>query len=106
MELTVKERFLLLSVLPAENDYLTMKIVRQLQNDVGFSEDEHGKLNFRQSAGGRTEWNAVDLMKEIDIGPRSQVMIADLLKAMSKAKKLTADHLLLYERFVPEDERS
>jgi len=47
MKLTVQERVVLVTILPAEGDYTTIKLVRKLRESLSFSEEEHKQLNFR-----------------------------------------------------------
>jgi hypothetical protein len=41
-----------------------------------------------------------DIQKEIEIGEKASDIIADALKSLNKAKKLTESHIPLYERFI------
>jgi len=96
---SVVERLLLLSLLPAEGDLTTLRIIRKLREDLSFSEEEHKALNFR-AEGGQTLWEAGgDISKEIAIGPKAHVLIVDTLTKMDKEKKLRVDHLSLCEKF-------
>ena len=47
MKLTIPERLVLITILPAEGDYTTLKLVRKLKESLSFSEEEHKQLNFR-----------------------------------------------------------
>ena len=47
MKLTIPERLVLITILPPEGDYLTLKLVRKLKESLSFSEEEHKQLNFR-----------------------------------------------------------
>lgn len=47
MKLTIPERLVLVTILPAEGDYTTLKLVRKLRESLSFSEEEHKQLNFR-----------------------------------------------------------
>lgn len=77
-----------------------MKVVRDLQSALGFSETEHAALKFRQE-GEQVIWTAQP-PADIDIGPRAHVLVADTLKDLSARKKLQLDQLQLYEKFEPE----
>jgi hypothetical protein len=105
MLLSVFDRLILLNILPHEGDYTTLKILRQLREDLSFSEEEHAALQFTQD-GTNMKWRsdgAAD--KEIQIGPKAHNIIADRLKELDKAKKLHEQHMGLYERFVIEENR-
>ncbi|KKL25025.1 hypothetical protein LCGC14_2409420, partial [marine sediment metagenome] len=47
MKLTIPERLVLVTILPAEGDYTTLKLVRKLRESLSFTEEEHKELNFR-----------------------------------------------------------
>uniref|UniRef100_A0A6M3JVP5 Uncharacterized protein n=1 Tax=viral metagenome TaxID=1070528 RepID=A0A6M3JVP5_9ZZZZ len=90
-----------MNILPQENDYTTLKIVRKLKDELGFSEEEHKKLNFKHEDGGLL-WNDGLADKEVEIGEKATDIITDAFKQLNRSKKLHADHVSLYERFVKE----
>ncbi len=99
MELSVYERLLLLGALPKEGNFLTLKTVRELREQLAFDED--GKeINLRQE-GDQLKWDkSVD--KEFEFSGGGKAVIADALKALDADKKLTEPHFRLYEEFVGE----
>lgn len=100
MDLSVLERLLLLGVLPAEGDITTLRIVRQLQDDLSFSEQEHADFKIAQ-ADGRVTWDrTTERLKAVTIGPKALGLIAEALRKLSDQKKLQPQHIDLYERFV------
>jgi hypothetical protein len=102
MELTVKERLILQSMLPKEANFTTLKLMRKLREALSFDEEEHKKLQFVQQ-GERLQWNMEaeqNLLKDVQIGDMMNEMIVSELKKMDKDGKLTEDHLSLYEKFV------
>jgi hypothetical protein len=102
MELTVFERLILLNALPKEGDFITLKIVRKLREDLSFSEEEHKILNFKQDENS-LHWNIDgDILKNIEIGTKAMEIICDVLKKLNDSKKLTEQHYSLYEKFVGE----
>ncbi len=103
MELTVKERIILLNILPAEGDILSLRIVRKLRETLSFSEEEHEALQIKEVAN-QVHWNtAAEKPKEVEIGPRAHALVADTLKALNAQKKLRMEHVELYEKVVPEE---
>jgi len=99
-ELSVVERLVLLNILPKEGDFTTIKLMRKLRESLSFDEDEHKKLNFVQD-GDQVRWNQEALTdKYIQIGEKQSDIIHDALKKLNDEKKLTSDHLSLYEKFV------
>ena len=123
MKFKVLERIVLLNILPQAGDYTTLGIVRKLQERLSFTEAEHEALKLgapcetcssspAQHKGpldedhkykavlGRLAWEAAaDTGVELKVGPKGREIIADQLKALSEAKKLTLPQYGLYERF-------
>ena len=100
MELNVKQRLMLLNVVPVEGVRMTdLRIARELQLKLGFSEEEQQRFGFAQEDT-RLTWNqAEDVPVEIKIGPRAHVLIQDALKKLDEEKKLTLDHVDLWDLF-------
>ncbi len=101
MELSVGERLVLLSILPREGDLTTVRVVNELKQALSFSEEEHAALEIRQEGDG-VVWKETDKTKEISIGARAHVLIADALKALDEEKKLTTGHLDVWSKFSEE----
>jgi hypothetical protein len=99
MQLTILERILALNVLPKEGDITTLRIIRDLQRDLSFTEEEHKEFQFKFD-GGNIQWKEGAPPKEIEIGEKAREIIGSALKAIDKDKKLTMEHLSLYEKFV------
>lgn len=105
MDLTVAERLMLLAILPKEGDYTTLRIVRKLREDLSFSEAEHDELGITVRDG-LVRWTALASghRKAIDIGKKAGEVIGAALVDLDERKKLTLDHIHLYEAFVPQVE--
>ena len=100
MQLGVFDRVLLLNILPREGDFRTLKVLRKLADDLGFSEDEAAALQFQQD-GVSIKWRQeADAPKDVPMGEIAREIIADRLRELDKQKKLTLEHMSLYERFV------
>ena len=99
MELSVLERLVLLNVLPAEGNFTTLKIVRQLREALSFSEDEHATLQFKQDDK-RLAWQDEGQPADIEIGSKAQALIVETLEKLDKDGKLTEQHMSLYEKFI------
>ena len=99
MLLSVFERLILLNILPKEGDITTLKIIRKLKDDLSFSEEEHTALQFKNEDGQIMWKEDADIQKEIEIGEKASDIIAEALKSLNKAKKLTEAHISIYERF-------
>ena len=101
MELSVFERLILLNIMPQEGDFLTIKIIHELKQALAFSEDEHKALQFQPGENGEVRWvSEADKPKEIEIGDVAKNIIKQRLIELDKEKKLTEQHISIYERFV------
>jgi len=100
MKLNVLERLLLLNLLPAEGSYTNLKLMRKAKENLSFTEEENGLLEFKQEAD-QVRWadNAVE-DKEIDIGEIVTQIIVKKLKKLNDEEKLKSEHESLYEKFV------
>lgn len=100
MKLSVRQRLLLLPVLPEKGSLLTIRIVRELREALSFDEGEIAELNLVQNDG-RVFWDESKEGdgKEIDIGPRAQTIILDRLKELDGSQALAIDHLEICDLF-------
>ena len=99
MKLSVGDRLILLGIIPREGDFTTLKIVRDMRDDLSFTEEEHKKLNFRQE-GNMTYWKQGLEDKEINFGEKATDIIVNAFKKLNEQKKLRIEHMEPYERFV------
>ena len=105
MELNIKQRLALLNVVPVEGVRMTdLRIAKELQLRLGFTEEEQAQFGFVQ-ADDRLNWNQeADGPVDIKIGPRAHVLIVDALKKLDEEAKLTLDHVDIWELFECDDE--
>jgi len=104
MQLRVADRLVLLNSIPATGDITTLKIVRKLREQLSFTEKEHSELKFKEEAS-HVFWNTeADTPKDINIGPKAAQIVSDALQLLNKQKKLTEDHLPVWEMFCSENE--
>ena len=99
MNLSVLDRIALLSLLPQEADYATIRIVHDLKQDLSFTEEEHKLLGIQVTPEGGMRWDG-GIDREYDFGPRTTTLIVDVLEKADKSKKLSEDHLHVYELFM------
>jgi len=103
--LNIAERIALLNILPIEGNLVTLKIIRELQSNLSFSEEEvkHYKIKSTPASGGVTvTWDSdfAKETKEIEIGDIAKGIITEQLKAFDEQKRLRLEMLDLYEKFV------
>lgn len=99
MKLSVGDRLILLGIIPQQGDFTTLKIVRNMRDELSFSEEEHKELKFRQEVE-MTYWEKGLADKEINFGEKATDIIVDAFKKLNEQKKLRIEHMELYEKFV------
>ena len=100
MNLTVSERLGLLSILPAEGNYSTMRILHDLRSELGFTEDELKAAGIREE-GGRTVWKQNGAAPaDVQVGEAARNLIVSALKAADDGCRLSNLTVPLFERFV------
>ena len=104
VSLSVLERLLCLNLLPAEDNVITLRLVRKMKDKLGFTDEELKLLDFKTvpAADGKssTLWKNTVEPKEIEIGEKAQDLIVTKLKELNDKGKLTEQHLPLWEKFV------
>jgi len=99
------ERINLLNVIPKEGTATTLKIVRDLQTALGFTEAEHKEFIIEMPLPNGSKFETVDadklgVLKDVAIGEKARDIIVEALKSLSEKKQLHISMLGLYERFV------
>jgi hypothetical protein len=114
MKLDVLERLMLRQMLPPEGSLVTMRIVRELRRDLGFTAEEIAKWNLKDDAAGQITWGwtaeelkadpskAIDFTAEIDTAGAKLGVIVEALKAVEKAGKVNDQNFSLFEKFPTE----
>jgi len=100
-KLNVPERLTLLSILPQENNFINIKIIREASLNIGFNDKESVELAIKQT-GENISFDAKKgiIEKPIEIGERAYSLICEELEKLDQTKKLTQSHFTLYEKFV------
>ena len=102
MELNVFERLMLLSILPQEGNFVTLKVLRELKSNLALGEKELKEFEVIQE-GEQVKWNIKGNEElEIEIGEKATDIVIEALKQLDKDKKLTEQYFSLYEKFVGE----
>ena len=99
--LNVAERVVLLNILPREGNMVALRLVSEFSNKLGFSEEDIKKWAIKQD-GNRITWNqkGVTDATSFEIGDTLKELIANRLKELDGEKKLTIDHMSLFDKFV------
>ncbi len=108
---SITERLLLLPILSGSAPGCSITAVRildDLQRELGFTEAEAAAVNLR-TEGDNTLWDlAADPNKEIEVGPIGMRLIVSSLRLASSREALHTVHIPLWDRFVTpveEDEK-
>ena len=100
-KLNIGERLMILELLPKEGNFVTLKIVRDLQGALSFTEKELKEFGMTFE-GTNVKWipEKSKETKELEIGEKAEDIIVDALKKLDEDKKLKPNHFGLYELFV------
>ena len=103
MNLSIKERLIILNILPNQETYANMLVVRDLKAQVGFSEEDHRHFEIVEEDGNVT-WNPEKTeTKDIAIGITAFEVIKKAFRKIDSDGGITVDFMDIYKRFV-EDE--
>lgn len=111
MLLTIMERNILLSILPREGNFITLKTVRQLRESLALQEGEEEEFGIKKEGDTLEDGTVVpkgqfrltkniDKEKEIPISRKAAEVIVSALETLNSQNKLTEAHFSLYEKFV------
>ncbi len=111
MLLTIMERNILLSILPREGNFITLKTVRQLRESLALQEGEEEEFGIKKEGDTLEDGTVVpkgqfrltqniDKEKEISISRKAAEVIVSALETLNSQNKLTEAHFSLYEKFV------
>jgi hypothetical protein len=104
MKLNVADRLNLLQVLPKEGNFATLKIVRDTQDILTLSEEDHKTFEIVEK-GNTVTWNDAGKEEiEIPIGDKAKEIAKEALQKLDNDKKLTPNHVSIYEKFVQDKE--
>ena len=102
MKLNVLERLMALKMLPEKGNFITLKLVRELRETLGFTEKELGTYSVKQNEEGVISWNNEKGKEEVEIkiSDFGRDLIKDCLKKLNESKKLEDKHFTLYGKFI------
>lgn len=101
---SMQDRLALLTVLPAQGDITTIRIVQQLRQDLSFTEQEHERYGIVSDDKG-IHWNPSvnGTPKTIEIGRKAREVIVQALEVRNRQGTLEALHLGVWSRFVDDE---
>ena len=103
MELSVYERLMLLQMIPAahqQGNFLTQRTLKELMDDIGFSEEELTEWEMEQQENGRITWNDEKAdVKMVELGVIKRGLIMDALVHLDEQNAVSPSLLPIFERF-------
>ena len=111
MLLTLPERFAVLTVLPTEANYATLRIMHELRIALSPTEAEFEQFGIEPVDGGGLSWdpaktfdaNGEPIEIEIVIGRKAEAIIVESLEKLDGQKKLTDRQFSIYGKFVQDN---
>ena len=108
MKLGLRDRLVILNVLPPKGDLITLRVIHDLKMKLSIVEKEFKEYKI-QEKDGQILWDskkeAEDGDKEIDVGARAFTIIMDAFKKLDEKKELTEGHLATYEKLLALEEK-
>jgi len=98
-KLTLGDRFAVLSVLPAEGNFATLKLIRELREQMSLNAIEIKDHKVVQN-GDHITWEHGEKTKEMEFSEFAENMIKTRLKKMNETNTLEDKHFAIYEMFV------
>lgn len=107
VKLSIVNRLSLLGLLSNKGNATTLKILRELKEELSFTEEEHAALKFRPLPNGKVAWDEEVPDKVFDFEGIREIILEEVktqLRAMEEKKELVLDHLSLYEVLIEKKE--
>lgn len=114
VELTIGERLWLFNLLPREGDITTIRILRELREELETTDEEDKTYGVTQLPNGGTmiepKWwepeNAVETLKSFSLARKEWELVKSTLTKISVQGKLNIQCIELYEKFVEPKNRT
>ena len=104
IKLSVVNRLSLLGLLSNEGDLTTVKMIRELREELSFTQDEHALLKFKPTGDGKVIWNEENVpSKKYEFIGIKEILVETVktkLREMEDKKVLKLDYLDLYETLI------
>lgn len=105
MELSLKDRLLVGSLLPQQGDFITLTIADEIREKVKLDDKERKKFELTIDPQGNASWNEEGKKAafKIEFTDEESGLISKRLEELDKQKALRKDHIFLYKTFVKKD---
>jgi len=99
-KLALSERINLMEILPAEGNFVTLRVIRELKLNLGVKDEEFKLFDIKQNDKQIT-WNEKGNQEiDFEFGEAAVDIIVKQLISLDNSKKLGDKHFSLYEKFV------
>jgi hypothetical protein len=103
VKLNLYERLITMGLLPQTGSFATLKIITELNLMLAPTDEENKTAGLETQTNGsiiaKNGWLAVP-EKEIILGEIAYGIITDALKKLDEEKKLSMEHIKVYEKFM------
>ena len=102
IKLNLNERLMFLNLLPKENNFAILGIIRTVSEEVRVTDNEYIEFEIKEEPNGQISWHPEKgkVEKEFKIGQVAELLIIKELKKLDQENKLVQSQLSLYEKFV------
>lgn len=105
MKFKILDRILLLNLLPQQADIVTLRIIKDIKERVELSAKEMEEVKMEQVEASLKWSPEKDISKEIELSEVETKLIKEKLKEANDNKKLTLQHVPLYDMFLVEKDK-
>ena len=101
MNLSVLDRVVLLTILPKEGNFATLRILQDLRMALSFTEEEVKKFKVVVDVeSGTTNWEQGHEEVEIPMGEKATDIVVETFKGLDKKNLLHLEMMETYEKFI------
>lgn len=104
MELTISERFAALGVLPPKANLISLRLIQEMQDKLGFSADETKEFGLVSAVGpdgqAGTRWSDehATTVRDIPLAPAELQLLKTEMAKLDNAAALTLSCISLYDK--------
>lgn len=99
MQLTLRDRLIILNILPTEGNFITMTAKHDLIEKIKVTQDEIVSLKIESTPEGGIKWDGTkDEEKEFEITELELKLVKEKLKKLDEEGKLNDDILIIYKK--------
>lgn len=102
MELGIHERIILLNILPVEGNVVTVRLLKKLRTELGFTEEEIKKHKIKPVEN-QVMWEETGYKANIEIGEKATDIVKEAFKRLDGEGKIREDMIDIYDRFMVDE---